>query len=130
MRKQTRLAAALAIRDAAVCIVHRQGVIKEYEGRKGHAPKKYVGATFGPFKISYRTPFQPQPAIRERDKYIAAQHSIKLPAILPYALDVWRGTKVLSIEWDAYGAARLIGYRRRGEWEAELLAAAHAAQVF
>ena len=72
MRKQTRLAAALAIRDAAVCIVHRQGVIKEYEGRKGHAPKKYVGATFGPFKISYRTPFQPQPAIRERDKYIAA----------------------------------------------------------
>jgi hypothetical protein len=35
---------------------------------------------------------------------------------MPYELSVWYERKVLSIEWQATGEARLISFRR-GDWE-------------
>jgi len=42
-------------------------------------------------------------------------------AELPYGLDVWRGLKVLSVQWSAEGAFKVASFMR-GAWEDEALA--------
>lgn len=44
---------------------------------------------------------------------------------LPYGLDVWRGLKVLSVQWSEAGAFKVTAFLR-GAWEDEALALAAA----
>jgi hypothetical protein len=46
---------------------------------------------------------------------------LKLPEVLPYCLDIWRGKKVFSLEWSDNGAVNIINFKR-GMWEGEFLA--------
>jgi hypothetical protein len=56
-------------------------------------------------------------------KFRAAVLGLSAPASLPYGLDLWSPKKVLCIEWNDQGTVALVSLRR-GEWEAELMAAA------
>jgi hypothetical protein len=55
--------------------------------------------------------------------YAATLHGVKLPEVLPYCIDIWRGKKVFSLEWADDGRTNIISFRR-GPWEADLLALA------
>jgi hypothetical protein len=50
------------------------------------------------------------------------------PAELPYGLDVWRGLKVLSVQWSTDGAFKVASFMR-GAWEDEALALDGAADL-
>ena len=41
--------------------------------------------------------------------------------MLSWGLDVWRGRKLLSLQWDDAGRAEVISFTR-GPWEEEVLA--------
>ncbi|NKE43439.1 hypothetical protein HB662_01525 [Roseomonas frigidaquae] len=79
---------------------------------------------FGPFKILLRTPFSRWPSSPPvfKSHHEAATWQRKPPE-LDTGLDIWRGPKVLSIEWDSRvaGSERIISFRR-GAWEGEFLA--------
>ena len=96
----SRIASALALRDAALALLRRQG--------------KQTGDGVG-FEIS--TPQNPEPRL--------SLHLIKHPLDRRQMLSVWssvRGKygKVLNVEW--LGRELVIVSFRRGEWETELLA--------
>jgi hypothetical protein len=70
--------------------------------------------------ILYRTPFQKIFKPSERMKYMAAVFG-QPPRTLPYGLDIWRGKKVLSIDWDDAEAVEIRSFTP-GKWEDTLLA--------
>jgi hypothetical protein len=35
-----------------------------------------------------------------------------LPEVLPYCLNIWRGGKVISLEWAGDGRAKVISFKR------------------
>jgi hypothetical protein len=105
----TKLTKALALRDAALAIVKAHGT-SETVGDD----MKLTTARIGDLQILYRS----GPTGSQR---------------LPYGLDVWaskavatlkendgvytsRVLKVLNIEWDDQGGAKLVSYRA-GDWE-------------
>jgi hypothetical protein len=73
------------------------------------------------FRIILATPYQRgiSRAVSEEHQYLAALKGIHLPLVMPFLLDVWRGRKVLSIQWNE-GTVDVISFRR-GEWEEQLL---------
>lgn len=73
--------------------------------------------------ISHHTPFQGLPPVPEGMKYVAALMGRRTD--LTYGLDVWCGSKVLNITWNA-GDDFEIATFRRGSWESVVLdCAAH-----
>jgi hypothetical protein len=130
MTKPKRIETALQLRDHALSILRQHG---RYEP-VGDA--KFLMWNGEAFSISHRTPFQqwgygPDIAAGslaatyglslDQAKYAATLHGIKLPEVLPYCLDIWRGKKVMSLEWADDGRSCIISFKR-GEWEAEFLA--------
>jgi hypothetical protein len=127
----TRTEAALQLRDHALTIVRRHGSYQQAGDAKF---LMWNGDSFG---MMHRTPFQkwdaPDVAAKSlaanlgtglgHAKYLAAQYGVKLPEVLPYCIDIWRGKKVFSLEWADDGRSRIINFKR-GAWEAEFLALA------
>lgn len=126
----SRTETALQLRDHALSILRQQGSYQQ----AGDA--KFLMWKGEAFSISHRTPFQkwdtgPEVAAKslaathdlplDHAKYLATLHGIKLPEVLPYCLDIWRGKKVFSLEWSDDGRTNIINFKR-GDWEAELLA--------
>jgi hypothetical protein len=107
---RSRMARALALRNAAVSVLRRKGTRAD---RKGLARLELNTQCWDdeepPLAMSYRT-------------------SLESRWLLPHGLSVWaslRGKrcKVLNIEWSDSGTTELISFRRGG-WEDELLAMA------
>ena len=72
------------------------------------------------WRFMHRTPFTKWPSLdAPTDNYLEALIQQSLEPILPYGLDVWRGPKVMSIEWSD-DAFNIISFHS-GSWEAELL---------
>lgn len=130
MTKPTRTETALRLRDHALSIIRRHGS-PEPVG-KGLNMLTWRG---GSFVIMHRTPFQkwdtgPDVAVKslaakhglsmDQAKYAATLHSLKLPEVLPYCIDVNHGRKVFSMEWADDGRAYIVNFKR-GPWEAEFL---------
>jgi hypothetical protein len=112
---ETEHARALALRDAALIVVKRDGTWRDC----GSA--KLLFAQSDGISVAYRTPFQKLPEESDLTKYHIARLGAQLN--LPYGLDVWAPKKVLNIEWDDQGSVALIALRS-GAWEADLISAA------
>jgi hypothetical protein len=69
-------------------------------------------------QIVYRTSFNRLPPMPDDMKYFGALK--KMPADLPFSIDVWTTKKVLNVEWDDKGAEHVACYRP-GDWEFALL---------
>jgi hypothetical protein len=127
----TRTEAALQLRDHALSVLRRHG---------RHQPvgdAKFLMWNDESFRLWLRTPFQqraePDEATKklavkigasvDEAKYAATLHGLKLPEPLPYAIDIWRGKKVMSLEWADDGRANIVSFKR-GLWEADFLALA------
>ena len=66
------------------------------------------------------SPFNPAPDIRANPpSYEHAVLKQRAEQPMPYQLSVWGDGKVLLLEWDANGAARIISFKR-GKWEQRL----------
>jgi hypothetical protein len=102
----TRTETALQLRDHALSILRQHG---KYQSA-GDA--KFLMWNGESFRLRLRTPFQkwdcgPEVAAKtlaanldtgiDHAKYLATQHGLKLPEILPYCLDIWRGRKVSAL---------------------------------
>jgi hypothetical protein len=128
--KPTRTDTALQLRDHALSILRQHGSYQPTgDGQKFLMWKNEL------FGMWLRTPFQkwdtgPNVAARslaathdlslDQAKYAATLHGLKLPEVLPYCLDIWRGRKVFSLEWADDGRSYIISFKR-GAWEAEFL---------
>jgi hypothetical protein len=124
-----KIETALQLRDHALSILRQHG---SYQGDSDAKFLMWKDESFG---IWLRTPFQkwdtgPEVAAKtlaakhglslDQAKYAANLHGLKLPEVLPYCLDIWRGKKVFSLEWADDGRSHIISFKR-GDWEAELL---------
>jgi hypothetical protein len=127
MTKPKRIETAIHLRDHALSILRQLGSYQPI------GDTKFLMWKGEAFSISHRTPFQkwdygPEVAAKflaakhelslDQAKYAATLHGIKLPEVLPYCLDIWRGGKVMSLEWADDGRAHIISFKR-GPWEAE-----------
>ena len=82
-------------------------------------PTRFATSTVGPFRIAFRTPFTKMPAGPDPGDFQRA--ALKAAAIeYGYVLDLWRGTKVMSLGWNDSGPAEIITFKP-GAWDAELL---------
>jgi hypothetical protein len=74
------------------------------------------------YAFSLRTPFSSGLTGRDHPapRYAAALARQAAKPVLGYGLDVWRGNKVLSLQWEDNGRAELISMKP-GAWEAEVL---------
>lgn len=111
---QTRLNRAIAIKDTVVPYLRQYGKLERTE----NGPAGTFGEV-GPFKFCMRTPFNKpdlEPVHAPRNYGEALLMSQK--TVLGYQLDIWRGTKVMSFEWDDK-SMNLISFRS-GDWEEEL----------
>ena len=122
MTKDEKRALAITLRDAALIVVGRVGTWESASS------VQIRSARVGSFSIAYRTPFQRMPSADDDLKYYAAAHGLPPPQSLPYGLDIWSPKKVLCIEWDDRGAVELVSLKR-GDWQAELIAAAYTADA-
>lgn len=78
-------------------------------------------ATVGNFNVLF-TPhhiLHQRTKVREEIKYLELLTGVGC-GNLQYGIDIWRGPKVLNIEWDE-GGSILVRSFRRGDWEEEFL---------
>jgi len=113
-----RLEAAIAIRDHILKLMDTEG-----RWTSGSGIKIRYWARDG-FDAFLNTPFNPaphaKPDTRSYPSYAHAVIAQRTKRPMSYELSLWYGRKVLSIEWQATGEARLISFRR-GDWERTLL---------
>lgn len=116
-RNATRLENARLLRDALLPLIQRQGAI-ESVGEKTPIKPKIVDIQG--WKFSLMTPFNPMPksslSVFDYHKAVILQ---KKGDQLPYLLDIWRTTKLASIEWSG-ADLRIISFQP-GQWHEELL---------
>ena len=66
------------------------------------------------------SPFNPAPDVGANPpSYEHAVLKQRAGQLMPYQLSVWSDGKVLLLEWDVSGAARIISFKR-GKWEQRL----------
>jgi hypothetical protein len=113
MDKATKLVRIKSIRAAALRAVEEIG--SWHQVRMGSCDRAMRGAKIGDVAISYRTPFQPLPPLRQFMRYQIALFGGK--ENLPYGLDIWFAhKKVLNVESNDEGLIEIISYRLC-EWE-------------
>lgn len=108
---------ALAIRDHILPVVRERGTLEHQRG-----PVRMVVLRSGPWTFNHWTPFNdlsPDEASSPAYRHAIEQQHTRPD--LAYGLDIWRGTKVLSIQWADDGAFEVISFIR-GPWEDEALA--------
>ena len=110
MTRTDRTARALAIRDHLLPLIRARGAIHE----SSESGLRVVVWRTGRFDFLLRSPFAPLPDAAPKS-YAASLFQ------LPWGLDVVRGCKVLSLQWDDAGRVEVISFTR-GAWEAEALA--------
>jgi hypothetical protein len=74
-----------------------------------------------PFKFSLVTPFSgspDRPILRSHQEAVQMQYEAKP---LPYRLNVWRGARVMFVEWAEDGPFAILSFKP-GNWENEVLA--------
>ncbi|MBV8399337.1 MAG: hypothetical protein JOZ17_11450 [Acetobacteraceae bacterium] len=108
---------ALVIRDHVLPLVRARGKLEVQRG-----PVRVIRLRMHPWAFIHWTPFSElssdeasSPGYRR-----ALEHQHTRPD-LPYGLDVWHGTKVLSVLWADQGDWEVLCFVR-GPWEAEALA--------
>ena len=119
--KPTRAVRARVIRDHLLLLMQGKGFFVPCSNRPD---VRSLQCSIGPFLMSLHTPFTPMrgsaPVTRAYEEAVVWQ-SLPKRTILPYSLDVWRGNKVMSVQWSDTDEFNVISFRS-GPWEAEALA--------
>jgi hypothetical protein len=111
-----RLAEVVAIRDHVCNIMRTEGKWSEVSGIKA-----FMWERDG-FTATLNTPFNPLPtAAPPISSYQDAALFQRARTPQPNQLSLWKGKKVLSVEWANGGPPGIISFRR-GDWERQLLA--------
>jgi hypothetical protein len=118
MSKEAEAARAIAIREHLLPLIRVHGTMQEISGAAGRLAVWKAGT----LTCTVRSPFTPWPAEEPPTaSYEQAISRQRAKPVLPWALDVWRGRKVLSLQWDDDGRVEVVSFIR-GPWEAEALA--------
>jgi hypothetical protein len=107
---------ALAIRDHLLPLVRERGILECQRG-----PVRVIAMQLGPWLFNHWTPFQdlsPEEASSPGYRHALERQHTRLD--LPYGLEVWRDTKVLSILWADNRSFEVDSFVR-GSWEDEVL---------
>lgn len=103
---------ALAIRDHLLPLVRRDGSLEVQRGLV-----RLITLRQAPWIIRHWTPFnelQPGEASSPGYRHAVERQHARLD--LPYGLEVWHGTKVLSVLWADDGRSEISSFIR-GPWE-------------
>ena len=107
---------ALAIRDHLLPLVRERGTLEVQRG-----PVRLTVLETGAWVVNHWTPFNElSPEDASSPGYRHALKRQHMRPDLPYGLDVWCGTKVLSILWSDDGLFEVVIFVR-GSWEDEAL---------
>ena len=108
---------ALAIRDHLLPMVRDRGVLECQRDAL-----RVIALHLGPWLINHWTPFNDlSPDQASSPGYRHALERQHTRPDLPYGLEVWRGSKVLSVLWADDGSSEVETFVR-GSWEDEALA--------
>lgn len=104
---------ALELRDHLLPLVRARGVIEHQQGAV-----RTTALETGKWRILHWTPFNELSADQASSPaYRQALHGQWTREPLGYGLDVWFGSKVLSVLWNHEGRYHVLLFTR-GEWEA------------
>jgi hypothetical protein len=107
---------ALAIRDHLLPVVRERGRLQIQRG-----PLRLIVFETGAWIVNHWTPFNAlSPEEASSPGYRHALERQHIRPDLPYGLDVWHGTNVLSILWSDQGLFEVRTFVR-GSWEEEAL---------
>ena len=107
---------ALAIRDHLLPMVRDRGVLECQRDAV-----RVIALQLGPWLFHHWTPFNDlSPEQASSPGYRHALERQRTGPDLPYGLEVWRGSKVLSVLWADDGSFE-VGSFVRGSWEDEAL---------
>ena len=107
---------ALAIRDHLLPIVRDRGVLECQRDAV-----RVIALQLGPWLFNHWTPFNDlSPEQASSPGYRHALERQRTGPDLPYGLEVWRGSKVLSVLWADDGSFGVDSFVR-GPWEDEAL---------
>ena len=108
---------ALVIRDHVLGLVRRCGTLEIQRG-----PVRVITLRMYPWAFIHWTPFSELSS--EEASSPGYRHALERQHTRPdlrYGLEVWHGTKVLSVLWADQGGSEVLCFVR-GPWEAEALA--------
>lgn len=106
----------LALRDAALQLLQRDGEWMEVEGYPGRV-RSYENDSL---MMLHRTPFQPPP-LSQAAMAAGVTAAQQQAAARDYGLDIWlQNKKVLSLIWNDTATMHVVMYRP-GAWEQPLL---------
>jgi hypothetical protein len=107
---------ALAIRDHLLPLVRERGALENQCGLV-----RLIVLQTGDWTINHWTPFSElMPDEASSPNYRHALERQHTRTDLPYGLDVWHGTKVLSVLWSDDGSFKVATFKR-GSWEEDAL---------
>jgi hypothetical protein len=118
-----RLQRVLKLRDAALEVIRREGT---WDAARNHPSLHFIVAEKNGLKFLHRAPFSSGPPARPSASYEQELVRQRAAPDLPYTLDIWSGTKVLSLQWDDAGKVNLISFKP-GNWEMQLVETAFEA---
>lgn len=108
---------ALAIRDHLLPLIHDRGRLEVQRDTM-----RLTSLQLGPWLFNHWTPFNElSPEQASSPGYRHALERQRSKPDLPYGLEVWRGAKVLSVQWADDGSFTVESFVR-GSWEEEALA--------
>jgi hypothetical protein len=111
---------ALAIRDHLLPLVRDRGVLECQRDTV-----RVIALQLGPWLFNHWTPFNDlSPEQASSPGYRHALERQRTGPDLPYGLEVWRGSKVLSVLWADNGSFEVDSFVR-GPWEDEALLLEH-----
>jgi len=111
-------ARALTIRDHLVPLIRTHGSMQEVSGRAGWLAVCRMESLTCTLRSPFTAQFAEAPLSAFFEQSISRQRA---KPDLPWGLDVWHGSKVLSLQWDDEGRAEVMSFIR-GPWEAAALA--------
>lgn len=107
---------ALAIRDHLLPLIRARGRLQNQSG-----PVRLIVFETDDWTVNHWTPFSDlSPGEASSPGYRHALERQRTGADLPYGLEVWRGSKVLSILWSDDGSFKVVTFVR-GSWEDDAL---------
>jgi hypothetical protein len=107
---------ALAIRDHLLPLIRERGALENQRG-----PVRLIVLETDAWTFNHWTPFSElPPGDASSPGYRHAIERQHTRPDLPYGLDVWRGSKVLSILWSDDGSFKVVTFVR-GSWEDDAL---------
>lgn len=107
----TRLDRTLVVRDRFLELLRHQGLVCRDNDRAWMEWKQ------GEWPVVHRAPFCDVPGARQSQRaWLMREAFGQGKPVLSYRMDVWRGAKVMNLQWSGKGRLDLISFGS-GSWE-------------